>query len=111
LNGEKVATRAHRAPEEWLKRVHENHHGAHPFETVDAQQRLQEMVMMGLRLQEGIPLERFKQELGQDLTGLIPEARLKPLIDANYLTLTPDRLAATPEGRIRLNALISAIFS
>ncbi|MBU0858346.1 MAG: radical SAM family heme chaperone HemW [Alphaproteobacteria bacterium] len=56
LDGVKHATRAHRAPEIWLERVQGGGHGAHPHETVAHNERLTEALMMGLRLQEGVPL-------------------------------------------------------
>src|SRR4051812_6692748 len=49
LDGKKQATRGHRAPEIWLKRVNDNGHGGHPFEEILPAQRFSEALMMGLR--------------------------------------------------------------
>src|SRR5690606_19996375 len=64
LAGVKWATRAHRAPELWLQRVEGKGHGAHDFEEINAEKRAREMLMMGLRLIEGVSLEKFRQETG-----------------------------------------------
>ena len=64
---------------------------------------------MGLRLTEGISLTRFKTRTGQTMAESVDAGILTQCIAAGYLTLTHDQLAATQEGRIRLNALLSAL--
>ncbi len=106
LDGIKYATRGHRAPEIWLARTTENGHGAHPFEVIAPDQRFAEALMMGLRLTEGIVLSRLSAEGGQPWAAYLDEARLKTLQDEGLLTLSGDRLTATPAGRQRLNAVL-----
>ncbi|PCH99353.1 MAG: coproporphyrinogen III oxidase [Alphaproteobacteria bacterium] len=56
-SGDKIATRNHKAPDIWMKNVTDNGRGAKPFEILDADTQMQERIMMGLRLREGIGLE------------------------------------------------------
>lgn len=105
----KVATRTHRAPEIWLERTLATGSGAKPFEPVAAADRLTEMLMMGLRLSEGVPLARVAAETGRPLADWIDPARLEGLIRHAMLEWRGDVLVATRDGRERLNAVLSRL--
>lgn len=111
LNGTKLATRTHRAPEVWLDRALATGTGAKPFDPVTASDRLTEMLMMGLRLSEGVPLTRIQEETGRPLTDWLQPGRLDGLFRHGMLHRVGDgpsaRLVATIEGRERLNAVLS----
>jgi len=61
------ATRAVRAPGEWLDRVERAGHGWEPPEPLDATARLEERLLMGLRLTEGLSRTDIRAEFGRDL--------------------------------------------
>jgi oxygen-independent coproporphyrinogen-3 oxidase len=109
LDGQKWATRQHRAPEAWLDLVERQGHATRRRDAVEAKARLEEMTMMGLRLKEGIARARFREELGREPEALFDEARLERLIEGGFLLLDETRLAATAEGRQRLDALLPAL--
>lgn len=111
LNGVKQATRAHRAPEAWLARVNENGHGAHDFETVGFSERGREALMMGLRLAEGLPAARIEAETRQKLSDFINLRQVKILEDEGLLTYSGGILAATAQGRQKLNAVLSFLLT
>lgn len=106
-NGVKIATRTHRAPEIWLDRVQQYGHGLMPLEAVPANARYNEVLMMGLRLAEGVPLARLTAETGQH----IADDRAKKLIDAGYLEIAPTHVRATHTGRQRLNAVLTHLLT
>jgi len=110
-DGEKHATRQHRAPEAWLDLVARQGHGWRQVEAISAGQRLAEMVMMGLRLTEGIAREAFQTELGAGPEALLPQDRLERLIAEGYLELDAAGLAATAAGRQRLDALLGYLLA
>jgi len=62
-------------------------------------------LMMGLRLEEGVSLDRLAAQ-GIDVTSLRDGKKLAPLIEGELLTLAGDRLAATRAGRQVLNSLL-----
>jgi oxygen-independent coproporphyrinogen-3 oxidase len=104
-----VATRRHRAPEIWAERVETAGHGSASEEDLPPAERAREMLLMGLRLTEGIDLGRFTARTGQTLAQSVDEAVLEAAIEAEYVALTADNLRALPEGRIRLNALLGRL--
>lgn len=111
IGGVKKATRAHRAPEVWLQKTLENGHGAHPFEDIDFPKRAREMLLMGLRLAEGISLSRFEAESGLPFLEFVNPRRVTMLEGEGLLERSGDRLAATASGRQKLNAVLAYLLS
>lgn len=109
FNGQKKATRTHRAPEIWLDRVSKTGHGYQPFEDVNEMQRVQECLMMGLRLSEGVPWERLHQEYGSDAKQMLNIKNIQHLISENIMQDDGVTLSATTAGRRCLNAVLPYI--
>ena len=63
---------------------------------------------MGLRLTEGVPRRRLLALAGSStgLEAIVPGERVAALVQAGYLADAGQRLAATPAGRQRLNAVL-----
>jgi putative oxygen-independent coproporphyrinogen III oxidase len=111
LGGVKHATRQKKAPETWLDAVECQGHGTEETLALDQEARFEEMLMMGLRLAEGIPRRRFKAELGRAPEQLLDPAGLARLIEGGFITLDAERLAATDAGRQRLNAVLGMLLA
>ncbi|WP_029010914.1 radical SAM family heme chaperone HemW [Azospirillum halopraeferens] len=109
LDGGKFATRAHRAPEVWLERGAGHGHGAHAPEPVPPAERGTELLMMGLRLAEGVERARLVAESGRDLPDLVDGAALDRLAGAGFLEVDDRTVRATDAGRQRLNAVLAAL--
>jgi oxygen-independent coproporphyrinogen-3 oxidase len=102
--GVKYATRERRLPEAWLAKPE--------FEEITAITRetaVEEMVMMGLRLVEGIPRARL-EALAECTVEALFGISLARLIDGGFVELDKGRLRATAAGRQRLNAVLGALF-
>jgi oxygen-independent coproporphyrinogen-3 oxidase len=109
IDGTLRATRRHRAPEPWAERVERDGHGSTAEEEVAAPERAREMLLMGLRLSEGIRADRFLARTGIALADAIDADVLAQALDAAYLEQAGGVLRATPEGRKRLDALLAAL--
>jgi putative oxygen-independent coproporphyrinogen III oxidase len=102
--GVKYATRQRRLPEAWLKQPE--------FEEMTAigrESAVEEMVMMGLRLAEGIPRTRL-EPLAECSVEALFGISLARLIGGGFVSLDGERFAATETGRQRLNAVLGALF-
>ena len=106
VNNETVATRKRRRPEDWLSAVESKGHATVEQAPLTRAERIDEMVMMGLRLVEGISRERFRRLAGGDFAMILGADRLARLISAGFLSLDDERLAATASGRKRLNTVL-----
>lgn len=109
LDGNRVATRQSRAPETWLAAAERQGHGSEERTILTLGERLDELLMMGLRLAEGVTRGRFRAAIGGDIEAVLEEHHLSSLIEAGFLHLDDERLAATAAGRQRLNAVLATL--
>jgi putative oxygen-independent coproporphyrinogen III oxidase len=109
LDGTKLATRQLRAPERWLQAVERRGEGTEERSEISASERLEEMLMMGLRVSEPVPRARFRRECGAEPEAVLDPARLAELAEGGFLLLDEAGLRATAEGRQRLNAVLGAL--
>jgi putative oxygen-independent coproporphyrinogen III oxidase len=109
LDGALFATRRHRAPEVWAERVERDEHGTTDETALPPVERAREMLLMGLRLAEGIDEARFAARTGAALDDAVHLETLQHAIEEGYVTRADGRLIALPEGRLRLDALLAAL--
>ncbi|WP_171208441.1 MULTISPECIES: radical SAM family heme chaperone HemW [unclassified Ruegeria] len=101
LNGQKFATETHLAPQRWLGAA-ANGNGETVRTEVTRQEQAQEYLMMGLRIAEGLDIERYCA-----LSGcFLPQDKLDHLTQIGMVQCQDGRLMATPDGRAVLNAVI-----
>jgi oxygen-independent coproporphyrinogen-3 oxidase len=67
------------------------------------------MLLMGLRLHEGVDLDRLHHETGRPLRDWIPADRLQRLIEGGFLILDATTIRASRAGRERLDAVLAAL--
>jgi putative oxygen-independent coproporphyrinogen III oxidase len=106
----KLATQQRRSPEAWLAAVERDGTAIDEMTPIAPETAVEEMLMMGLRLVEGIPRARLEALAGRDVESLFGAA-LPPLTEGGFLMLDDDRLAATAAGRQRLNAVLAALLA
>jgi putative oxygen-independent coproporphyrinogen III oxidase len=109
-DGGKIATQQVRAPDAWLGAIERAGTALEETSPIALETALAEMVMMGLRLTDGMPCSRFEALVGGDVEELFGAA-LPRLIDGGFVTLDTERLVATAAGRQRLNAVLAALLT
>ena len=107
VEGARHATVAERAPERWLERVERDSHGVIEDTKLARDEQADEMLLMGLRLSEGLDLARLTR-----IGGVRPsDAAINKLIDLEMLEYIADedRIRATSRGRFVLNKLVEQL--
>lgn len=101
--GTRTATSTERNPERWAEIVEATGCGAIEHTSLDDAAQVNEALLMGLRLSEGLDLQRLA-----DLGGLMPSsARIDDLVALGLVErIGNHRLRAAPEGRFVLNELV-----
>ena len=103
-HGRRVVTVAERMPETWMNLVEAKGHGVTGGETLTRSEEADEFLLMGLRLAEGIDLQRYEALSGR---GFSP-ARLSVLQEEGLVApIGNSRLRATPSGMIVLDAVVA----
>jgi oxygen-independent coproporphyrinogen-3 oxidase len=103
VGGQRRATLCERLPEAWRARVEADGHGIVEDTALTPAEQVDEALLMGLRLAEGVPKGRLAR-----LGGLVPSARtIARLTSQGMLEPIPtDRIRATAAGRMVLNELV-----
>ncbi len=105
-DGRLMATRRHRAPEYWADLVERTGHGMTEEIPLRSREMAREMLLMGLRLAEGVAAGRFFTRTGLTLESAIDADAFRHAAAEGYVTWHDGRLIATVEGRRRLDALL-----
>ena len=105
-NGTRTVTITEKHPETWVDKVEASGHGIIEEEYLTSEQEGDEFLMMGLRLKEGVDLNRYQKLTGHSLN---PQ-RVQQLLEQNLLQLRDERfLRATPDGALLLNTLVAEL--
>lgn len=86
VDGVATATEQQRAPETWLAAVERQGHGTKRSESLPANRRVEEALMMGLRLSEGIDARRFAHATGVALDRVLDPGRVERLAEGGLVS-------------------------
>jgi len=98
-------------PNRWLQLASEKGHGTAKRRPLSVEDRARELVMMGLRLAEGIDTDRFARITGVTIDDAVDPDALARMIEGELMVRTETSLGATAAGRQRLNAVLGSLFS
>ena len=104
VNRVRYATVAPRNPDEWLFSVESGNSGE-DLSVLSADEQGLEYLLMGLRVTEGIDLDRLFRMRGHPLS----QVRIDGLRELHKVEHENGRLRATQEGRLVLNAVIAEL--
>ncbi|VBB68742.1 Radical SAM family enzyme, similar to coproporphyrinogen III oxidase, oxygen-independent, clustered with nucleoside-triphosphatase RdgB [invertebrate metagenome] len=100
-----IATRQHQTPAVWLARVESCTHRTVSY--LSPEERLEELVVMGLRLTAGIDRTIFYNLVGRPLESIFSLQTLERL--AEFVTLDAAGLRVTSTGRLVLDEILRQI--
>jgi putative oxygen-independent coproporphyrinogen III oxidase len=104
IGGNRHATAAEKSPEAWLLRVETSGHGLTTDEILTREEMADEVLLMGLRLAEGIDLARYTALAGRPLDP----SRLAILREHGLIETTPEgHLRVTMPGFPVLDAVVA----
>jgi oxygen-independent coproporphyrinogen-3 oxidase len=104
IDGERHATATEKRPESWLMRVEARGHGLVSDDVLTREERCDEFLLMGLRLAEGIDLERYAELAGRALDPV----RIAALHEHGLIETTAEgRLRVTLPGFPVLDAVVA----
>jgi oxygen-independent coproporphyrinogen-3 oxidase len=106
-SGERWATESVRNPEAWLAAVEQSGSGLCGRSAVGRADQAVEMLMMGLRLGEGVDPDRFTALAGAPL----PRDRLDELAGLGLIEVAGGRLRTTAAGRPVLDAVLKRLLA
>ncbi|WP_142849275.1 radical SAM family heme chaperone HemW [Telmatospirillum sp. J64-1] len=109
LDGTHHALRQHRAPDAWLSLVESQGHATREDTPLSLAERRIELVMMGLRLREGLVRERFVSLAGCHPEEVLDAAGLADMISSGFVIADEDGIRTSAAGRPLLNGVLTAL--
>ncbi len=106
LQGRKFATETHLLPNTWLNAV-ANGSGEKERSELSSEDQASEYLMMGLRISEGLDINRYENLAGAQL----PPEKVAELIEYGMVTVDDGKLQPTKDGRAVLNAVIRELLA
>jgi oxygen-independent coproporphyrinogen-3 oxidase len=105
------AIRQIRAPEKWLSAVEARGHGTAARSTLAIDERRDELMMIGLRLADGVGRARFRGLIGCEPEDAVDAGGLARMIEGGFVVRDADGLRATAAGRQRLDAILAQMLA
>jgi len=106
MNGQKLSSRDHSAPEVWMERAESQGHGSHEWEEIAPEDKFVESLMMGLRLSKGISISALEENSECEFKDQIKTEHLKTAIKEGWVNFDERQISLTREGLLRLNQII-----
>ncbi|MEO1067348.1 MAG: radical SAM family heme chaperone HemW [Pseudomonadota bacterium] len=104
VDGERTGFAIERHPETWVSKVGETGHGIDSVEVLNEEAAGDEMLLMGLRLKEGISLKRYEALSG----SFIRDKQIDDLMKHGMVErIDDDRLRVSREGWFVLDAVVA----
>lgn len=108
-DGSSIARRQEKAPETWLNAVARDGHATAATETITGSDRLTEVLMMGLRLCDGLSHADLQRAAGSSWDEAVDQATLAMLVESNLLARDQTGVRATERGRQVLNGILARL--
>ena len=107
VDGKRYATETFLSPEKWLTKVDKQGSGESCLTALSQEQQAAEMVMMGLRLNEGINFKRFENLSGSSFS----KEKLSFLKSIQLIEQKKGNIIATFSGRKVLNSVLAELLN
>ena len=98
-------------PLAWLKKVEEYGSGVQTNEKISSEELLEELVLMGLRLEEGISNKIFQEILKKNFDEIFDIKKLKILENQGLIEVEKEFIKITKRARILSNAIIQKVLN
>lgn len=96
-------------PLSWLKKVEEFGAGIQKQEKILSEELCEELILMGLRLRDGISNQVFKTHFSKNFNEIFDLQKLQILVDKGLISVGKDRIKITDQSRLITNLIIEKV--
>ena len=96
-------------PISWLKKVEEAGAGIQRLEKISKEELVEELILMGLRLPQGISDQIFQTHFGKNLEQIFDFKKLQVLADQGLIEIAAGEIKIPDRSRLLTNAIISKV--
>jgi oxygen-independent coproporphyrinogen-3 oxidase len=98
-------------PARWLEKVEKDGHATAKRNALSASVRAEELLLTGLRLEEGVEAARFQNLCGLSLESVLDDSALAQLVEGGFMISDAKGLRATAQGRLCLNTVLAELLA
>ncbi len=98
-------------PQNWLDSIEQKQHGIQKYELLEKHDVISEIILTGLRLQNGIQQKKSIEKIGNKVESFIKPQTLAFLINENLVKYDNDYFSTTERGFRILDYVISTIIN
>lgn len=103
------ALRQFKTPDRWLAEIAAHGHGTQEEILLEPAERIEELLLMGLRLTDGLDGVAFQHLTGKSIAQAVRGPALETMVAEGMVEWRGPALAATPKGVLLLNSVIAAL--
>ena len=96
-------------PQLWLQKVKEQQVGIQSIQTVENIELIEEILLMGLRLKEGISIKKIEEIVNKNFTEIFEIKKLLKLQKQNLVIITDERIIIPQNRWLVMNSIISKV--
>ena len=96
-------------PQSWLQKVKEQRVGIQSIQTVENIELIEEILLMGLRLKEGIAIAKIEEIINKKFTEIFEIKKLAQLQKQNLVMITDERIIIPQNRWLVMNSIISKV--
>ena len=102
---------SYKSPNKWLNAALTEQNGEQNRQSLKPSERFEEILLMGLRLANGISSASFYNLTNTQLSGFLNHKKLDVLIKENFIIYDNNNLRATSKGRETLNSVLKFLLA
>lgn len=96
-------------PSSWLNKVKKDEVGIQQINQIDKQELLEEIILMGMRLKDGIDNQIFINHFNKNITEIFDFEKILNLQRNNLIEVSKENIKITDQGRILSNSIVSKL--
>ena len=83
--------------------------GIQTLQIVENRELIEEIILMGLRLKEGIKIKKIEEIIGKKFNEIFDLEKLKKLQDQNFLIIDEEKIVIPQNKWLIMNSIISKV--
>jgi oxygen-independent coproporphyrinogen-3 oxidase len=98
-------------PQRWLAAVEGDGHATAVRRRLNRGERIEELLLLGLRLAAGIDRKAFRRLSGEEIENAVDPGRLAGLVEAGFVDADVAGLRVTAAGQLRLDGVLRTLLA
>lgn len=110
-SGLRIETMTYHSPNKWMQMLGQNDHGMQKMIPLERKLQIREILLMGLRIADGIDINSIEQRLGFSLQPIVEVIKKSAMIENKMITISKSHIRPTSAGMDIVNSITKFIIN